>query len=336
MIDGGIAVVPGKQEPTIDVDDVKKHCWTTGYVARTFDTKSSPNSFHSMVIPGLLDFSICNRWIDFCKKHHSLQNCGRGSGITAVAELKLIDCSGDDHCFKIVSGSLTQSYAALSYIWGNHKPVIAWEKGHGIFATAEKEACIPFLVLDYDSNASFIHADLLIQAIKLSGETVSLQGSHLNSVLNDLGRDEILPILDITAWVLDASHIKLRSNPKDSLELYGFKASITWSKQSESLVSFIQGLGDSNFVCFVIGYYFDITYCMILESFGVEYERIGTLEIHISAKEEGVHLKGSQRTIRIREGVIASHILNCVPSLSCSVISGIILEVTKRFKAPYE
>ena len=125
-----LAVVPGKQEPTIDVDDVKKHCWTKGYVARTFDTKSSPNSFHGMVIPGLLDFSICSRWIDFCKKHHSLQNCGRGSDINAVAELKLIDCSTDDHCFKIVSGSLTQTYAALSYVWGNHKPVIAWDKGH--------------------------------------------------------------------------------------------------------------------------------------------------------------------------------------------------------------
>jgi hypothetical protein len=123
-----LAAVPGKNDPVVSPYKIHDSCLVHGYIARVADHEASSTSFHGRVVPGLVDFSVCREWLEFCKRHHS-RSCGRQDrGIQSPnncaekqdsVKLKLIDCSGNsDNNFPLVLKGSSEPYIALGYVWG--------------------------------------------------------------------------------------------------------------------------------------------------------------------------------------------------------------------------
>ncbi|KAF5021700.1 hypothetical protein F66182_6257 [Fusarium sp. NRRL 66182] len=95
-------------------------------------------------LENVIDMSIGQEWLRFCEFYHQ-GRCGRKPVTREMPGFKLVDCAKNPP--QVVNASITERYAALSYVWGDKKtetwPKVIWDA-----VIASKDLGVRYLWVD--------------------------------------------------------------------------------------------------------------------------------------------------------------------------------------------
>jgi hypothetical protein len=112
-----LAALPEYTEPDKLLQDkeLKAHWESNGYIFRAAKPGANLSGIWGREISQSVDFTLVMEWLQFCRRHHRDDCVRRNMHLKeSLQGFRLIDCNTKE----TVSRPWTETYAALSYVWG--------------------------------------------------------------------------------------------------------------------------------------------------------------------------------------------------------------------------